>query len=70
MALLDMDKVSMVDGKLTGLDEQLKALKKAPDSHFLFEAEHPRRTGMSHQYWGEVGGSDTIADAFKPKGRR
>lgn len=37
MALLDMDKVSMADGKLTGLDEQLEALKKAPDSSFLFE---------------------------------
>lgn len=69
MALLDMDKVSMVDGKLTGLEEQLETLKKAPDSHFLFEVEQPRRTGLSHQY-GSEGRTDEFADAFKPKGRR
>ena len=84
MALLDMDKVSMVDGKLTGLEEQLTALKKAPDSHFLFEVVPPRRTSMSHERGSEGGASgvslyaqahgvmldDDIADAFKPKGRR
>ena len=71
-ALLDMSKVSLVDGKLVGLDEQLEALKTAPDSHFLFVAEQPRRTGMSHNsssWRGTEGGSyDEIAEAFKPKG--
>jgi len=36
-ALLDMEKIKFENETLSGLDEQLKALKKAEDSKFLFE---------------------------------
>lgn len=36
-ALLDMEKVKFENDNLSGLDEQLKALKEAEDSKFLFE---------------------------------
>lgn len=40
MALLDMDKVTLGDdGKLSGLDEQIKAVKK--ENSFLFEDDKP-----------------------------
>lgn len=36
-ALLDMEKIKFENDNLSGLDEQLKALKEAEDSKFLFE---------------------------------
>lgn len=39
MALLDMEKISYADNKLTGFTEQIEALKKAEDTNFLFVAE-------------------------------
>ena len=36
-ALLDMDKISYVDGKLEGLESQMKALQEGEDTKFLFE---------------------------------
>nr|DAF02499.1 MAG TPA: minor structural protein [Caudoviricetes sp.]DAF30389.1 MAG TPA: minor structural protein [Caudoviricetes sp.] len=36
-ALLDMEKIKFENETLSGLDEQLKALKEAEDSKFLFE---------------------------------
>lgn len=38
-ALLDMDKISYKDGKLEGLESQLKELKENEDSKFLFVEE-------------------------------
>lgn len=48
MALLDMEKISYADGKLTGFTEQIDALQKAEDTNFLFVAEQqnpPTPTG-------------------------
>ena len=36
-ALLDMDKISYVNGKLEGLESQMKALQEGEDTKFLFE---------------------------------
>ena len=36
MALLDVEKITYKDGKLTGLDEQLEPLKTGEDTSFLF----------------------------------
>ena len=36
-ALLDMEKIKFENDNLSGLDEQIKALKEAEDSKFLFE---------------------------------
>lgn len=53
LPFLDRDKLSLAGGEIIGLDRQLEALKKGPDTAFLFEAEPVRRTGMTHQYGGE-----------------
>lgn len=58
LPFLDREKLTLVDGEVIGLDKQLEALKKGADTAFLFEAEQPRRTGLSHQYGGE-GSPDT-----------
>lgn len=39
MALLDMEKISYADNKLTGFNEQIDALQKAEDTNFLFVTE-------------------------------
>lgn len=70
MPFLDMDKISMQNGEINGLDEQVAALKKSAETAFLFEAEPVVRTSMSHQYGGEGSDNDALAAAFKPKGRR
>jgi len=47
-ALLDMDKISYVDGKLEGLESQLKGLVEGEDTKFLFEASgdnNPKPSG-------------------------
>ena len=38
-ALLDMEKISYVDGKLIGLNDQIEALRKGEDTSFLFQSE-------------------------------
>lgn len=38
-ALLELDKAELDGDKVKGLDEQIKALKEAEDTKFLFEAE-------------------------------
>lgn len=53
LPFLDREKLKLADGEIIGLDKQLEALKKGEDTAFLFEAEPPRRTGMSHQYGNE-----------------
>lgn len=58
LPFLDREKLSLVGDEIIGLDKQLEALKKGADTAFLFEAEQPRRTGLSHQYGGE-GSPDT-----------
>lgn len=58
LPFLDREKLTMAGGEIIGLDKQLEALKKGADTAFLFEAEQPRRTGLSHQYGGE-GSPDT-----------
>ncbi len=67
---LDMDKLSMKDGKITGLDEQFEELKKSAETAFLFEPESVRTTSLTHQYGGEGSDNDAFAAAFKPKGRK
>lgn len=47
-ALLDMDKISYVDGKLEGLESQLKGLQEAEDTKFLFEeVSAPKPSGAT-----------------------
>ena len=58
LPFLDREKLTLAGGEIVGLDKQLEALKKGEDTAFLFEAEQPRRTSMSHQYSGE-GSPDT-----------
>ena len=41
-ALLDIDKVKFENETLSGLDEQLKALREAEDSKFLFETKETK----------------------------
>lgn len=53
LPFLDREKLTLSGGEIFGLDKQLEALRKGEDTAFLFEAEQPRRTGMSHQYGGE-----------------
>ncbi len=71
LPFLDKEKLSMKDGKITGLEEQLDALRMDADTAFLFGPARPVRTSLSHQYGGEgIVGDGEIADAFKPKGMR
>ena len=47
-ALLDMEKIKFENETLSGLDEQLKALKEAEDSKFLFEeSKEPAKPSFS-----------------------
>ena len=58
-AMLDLEKIKLEDGKLTGLDEQLEALKK--DNGWLFEDES--NTGVKVDTGGEHGqGGGTETD--------
>ena len=50
---LDRDKLTLAGGEVVGLDKQLEALKKDAGTAFLFDAEPPRSTSMTHQYGGE-----------------
>lgn len=45
MALVDMDKVKLSDkGDISGIDEQIEALKGSDDSKFLFKEDKPSTT--------------------------
>lgn len=58
MGLLDRDKLTFAGGEVIGLDKQLSALKAGEDTAFLFEADKPTKTGLSHQNAHAVGGGD------------
>lgn len=53
LPFLDRGKLTLAGGEVIGLDKQLEALKKGADTAFLFEADAPASTSMSHQYGGE-----------------
>lgn len=40
-ALLDSETITFKDGKISGLDEQIKSLREAEDSNFLFKSDKP-----------------------------
>lgn len=54
-AHLDRDKLSYVQGKIIGLDEQLAPLRKGEVTSAYFEPEVKIKTGISHQGGKEVG---------------
>lgn len=54
-AHLDRSKLSCVQGKIIGLDEQLAPLRKGEITSAYFEPEIKTKTGLSHQYGKEVG---------------
>lgn len=54
LPLLDDSKIIYKDGKLVGVDEQLKALKEAEDSSFLFEATPQHNKGFNPGKTGEA----------------
>ncbi len=63
-AMLDLEKIKLENGKLTGLDEQLQALKK--DNGWLFEEDGG--TGMTVDTGGEHGqGGSTQTDGVIQK---
>ena len=63
LALLDRDKLSFAGGEVIGLDKQLEGLKKGEDTAFLFQEQAARKTGMSHEGGGPVGGAEKNAEA-------
>lgn len=54
-AHLDREKLSYVQGKIIGLDEQLAPLRKGEVTSAYFEPETKIKTGLSHQGGREVG---------------
>lgn len=54
-ALLDMEKVTYKDGKFSGLDEQIEAIRK--DSDYLFNKEDDGKP----KFAGKTGGNDSAA---------
>lgn len=60
-ALLDLEKVSLKEGKFDGLDEQLEGLKTS-DS-YLFEGTIPANTGSVGSF-GQSGQADTGTSSF------
>lgn len=69
MALLDTDKITLKDGVLSGVTEQLEALTKGEDTSFLFgetQAPAPAGTQINNPPTGDNGGKSTtnsFADA-------
>lgn len=50
LPFIDIDKITMSENGLTGLDEQIKALKQADTTSFLFESdEAPNPRGLKPQ---------------------
>lgn len=65
MALLDMDKITHENGELTGLTEQLDALRGGEDSSFLFgEAQAPSPTGTHPNTPPNNGGGAPTSKTF------
>ena len=61
-ALLNMDELKYEDGKITGLDKQLEAIKK--DNDYLFEAEEgtpPPQFTQQHTFSGGASSVDARA---------
>lgn len=61
-ALLNMDELKYEDGKISGLDKQLEAIKK--DNGYLFEAEEeklPPQFTQQHTFSGGASGIDARA---------
>ena len=74
MALLDMAKIEYKDGTLTGVEEQLSALKTGEETNFLFDNSNVHLSGTQprnpSQNTGGAGAnptnlSDAIAAALK-----
>lgn len=59
MALLDMEKITYVDGKLDGLTTQLDALAKGEDTSFLFGESKPAPAGTNLNNPPSNGGNST-----------
>ena len=67
MALLDMDKITYENGELSGISEQLEALKNGDDSSFLFGADSgnpPSGTHLNNPPTGGNGGNPPTAKTF------
>src|SRR5699024_9400586 len=64
-ALLDLDKLSLQDGKLIGLDEQLKQVKE--QNNFMFGNEKID-TNYSPNKGGGLDVGDTFESAMKSEG--
>ena len=71
MALLDLDKITFENNELSGLSEQLEALKSAEDTSFLFgdaQGTSPAGTHVHNPPSGGNGGtppgSMTLAQAI------
>lgn len=62
MALVDMDKVKLSDkGDISGIDEQIEALKGSDDSKFLFKEDKPSTTIKGAKpVSGNTGGAGAI----------
>lgn len=59
MALLDMDKITYIDGKLDGLSSQIESLTKGEDTSFLFGETQAAPTGthVNNPPTGGTGGT-------------
>jgi chromosome segregation ATPase len=57
-ALLDMSKISRVDGVVNGLNEQIEALKGAEDSAFIFGTQNPAPSGTQYYNPNNNGGGN------------
>lgn len=66
VALLDMDKITYENGELSGISEQLDALKSGEDSSFLFGESQGAPSGMSpnNPPSGGQGGNPPTAATF------
>lgn len=60
-ALLDMEKIKLEDGKLTGFDDQLTSLKESESYLFSDEQKGPTNTGG---FQGGVGGKDDGVEKY------
>lgn len=61
-ALLDESKISLKNGKLEGLDEQIATLQKEKDSAFLFKSQNEEKPGFHYTPKGSDGTPPTTPD--------
>lgn len=57
-ALLDMGKITRTDGVVSGLNEQIEALKGAEDSAFIFGTQNPAPSGTQFYNPNNNGGNN------------